>query len=79
MNVPAELVDLFDAARAEHAGDTSADIHGEHAALAAVVAKVRAVERAEAAAEFEAYRCDYELCGMCTCRADLVKLLRGES
>lgn len=47
--------------------------------LAAVVAKARADERAKAAGEFAAYRCDYELCGMCTCRADLVKLLRGES
>jgi hypothetical protein len=39
VTVPEELVDLFEATRAEHAGITSADIHGEYAALEAVLAR----------------------------------------
>jgi DNA-binding transcriptional MerR regulator len=42
-------------------------------------AEIERLVRTKVAEQLTAYRCDYNLCGMCTCRADLVKLLRGES
>lgn len=76
--VPEELWKLFNdtEAGALESGTVSFQDVAE-AGLTAVLDRHEQMVRAKVAEEFAAYRCDYELCGQCTCRADLVKLLAG--